>query len=171
MKGKRIAIGVFTLLLAACATQREGPTPPPPTILPSALAPDRYLEEASSASLFILKASELAETRASSERVRAFARTARADHDGISAQLSFAGRRVNLLPSATLLPAHAAMLSALEASGSFDAAYTANVRRVLASDAALHAAFARSGSSPTLRPVAAMAAPIVQRELASARAL
>ena len=46
-----------------------------------------------------------------------------ADHQGTSAQLSFGGRRLNLLPSATLLPAHQALFDELSASGDFDATY------------------------------------------------
>jgi putative membrane protein len=171
MNGKRIAVGLTVLLLAGCGGQRTAPPAPPPTVLPSALAADRYLEQAASASLFMIRASDLAQSRSRSAAVRAFARTARGDHEGIGSQLSFAGRRLNLLPSATLLPTHRATLSALETSAAFDADYRRSVERVLRDDYALHAAFARSGSSATLRPVATMAAPIVGRELASVRGL
>ncbi|MEQ7874778.1 DUF4142 domain-containing protein [Sphingomonas sp. ASV193] len=171
MNARRLVIGLTVMMLAGCAGQREQPSAPPPTVLPSALGADRYLEQAASASLFMIRASDLAATRSRSAAVRAFAASARADHEGIGAQLSFAGRRLDLLPSATLLPAHQAMLSALAASPAFDGDYRRTVERVLGDDYALHAAFARSGSSPTLRPVATMATPIVGRELAAARRL
>ena len=86
-------------------------------------------------------------------------------HKGTSAQLSLAGRRLNLLPSATLGAAEQAMLDALQASGSFDADYVRDQRIVHQQAIALDSAFAASGDSPTLRPVAAAALPIEQRHL------
>ena len=51
-----------------------------------------------------------------------------AAHKGTSAQLSLAGRRLNLLPSASLRPAEQAMLDALQTSGSFDSDYVRDQR-------------------------------------------
>jgi putative membrane protein len=88
-----------------------------------------------------------------------------ADHNGTSAQLSFAGRRLNLLPSATLLPMHQAMLDELSASGNFDATYRSQQIAVHQAALKLHGDFAARGESPTLRTVARNAAPIERRHL------
>ena len=86
-------------------------------------------------------------------------------HGGTSAQLSFAGRRLNLLPPTRLQPAHQAMLDDLSASKAFDAIYT---RQQLAAHQAalkLHGYFAVRGTSATLRAVARNAVPIEGRHL------
>jgi putative membrane protein len=81
-------------------------------------------------------------------------------HQGTASQLSFAGRRLNLLPSAALLPQHQAMLDELNASGDFDRAYVRLQRSVHGQALALHNDYARRGTSPTLRRVAANAAAV-----------
>jgi len=86
-------------------------------------------------------------------------------HQGTSAQLSFAGRRLNLLPTATLNPEHQAMFDALNAASDFDRTYRAQQSAVLQEGVKLHAAYAKSGSSPTLRPVAANAESVMKANL------
>ena len=120
---------------------------------------------ASSIDLFEIRSSELAQARSANPRLRDFARTMIADHQGTSAQLSFGGRRLNLLPSATLLPAHQAMFDELSASGDFDAAYRRQQIAVHQAAVKLHSDFAARGESPTLRTVARNAAPIERRHL------
>jgi putative membrane protein len=88
-----------------------------------------------------------------------------AAHKGTSAQLSLEGRRLNLLPSATLNPRHQAMLNALEQAADFDALYRRDQLAVHQEAEALHSRYARYGTSPTLRPVAQMMLPIIQRHL------
>jgi putative membrane protein len=88
-----------------------------------------------------------------------------AEHKGTSAQLSLAGRRLNLLPSATLLPRHQAMMDELSASGDFDAIYHRQQIAVHQAAVKLHSDFAARGESATLRPVAKNAAAIVRRHL------
>lgn len=87
-------------------------------------------------------------------------------HKGTSAQLSFAGRRLNLLPSATLRPSEQAMLDSLQTSSRFDAEYVRDQRIVHQQAVAIDRAYAGAGRSPTLRPVAKAALPIEQRHLA-----
>jgi putative membrane protein len=87
------------------------------------------------------------------------------DHKGTSAQLSLEGRRLNLLPSATLRPSEQAMFDSLTSSGRFDAEYVRDQRIVHQRVVALDLAYAANGSSPTLRPVAAAALPIERRHL------
>jgi putative membrane protein len=87
------------------------------------------------------------------------------DHKGTSAQLSLEGRRLNLLPSATLRPSEQVMFDALTSSSRFDADYVRDQRVVHQRAIALDASYAATGSSPTLRPVAAAALPIERRHL------
>lgn len=169
-------LGLAALTLAGCARERAG-TPPPvvarsPRPAPApAFAPAAYVAAAASIDLFAIRASELAMQRPSGPRYRDFATMLIAAHRGTSAQLSFAGRRLNLLPSATLLPRHQAMLAELETSSDFAATYKR--LQIVAHQEALrlHAGFAARGNSPTLRPVATAAAQIMRRHLTALRAL
>ena len=115
--------------------------------------------------LFVIRSSELALQRSTSSRVRDFATTMIQDHKGTSGQLSLAGRRLNLLPSATLLPGEQAMLAGLQASAQFDTEYVRDQRTVHQKVIELDTAYAANGRSPTMRPVAEAALPIEQRHL------
>ncbi|WP_309660857.1 DUF4142 domain-containing protein [Sphingomonas sp.] len=162
--------GLGFLALAGCASS-EAPRErasgnygrPPIVIRP--LFPADYMAAASSIDLFVIRSSELAQTRAASPGTRDLARAMIADHNGTSAQLSFAGRRLNLLPAAALLPAHQAMFDELSASGDFDATYRRQQTAVHQAALKLHGDFAARGESPTLRTVARNAAPIERRHL------
>ena len=72
----------------------------------------------------------------------------------MAAQLSFAGRRLNLLPPTSLQPEQQAWLDQLSASAQFDVDYRR--QQIAAHEASyrLHYAFANGGDSPTLRLVA-----------------
>ena len=165
---RSFAAWALLLALAGCATRE--PAHPPSTVRPPrpsvpAASPATFVATNGSIDLFVIRSSELALQRSSSPRVRDFATRMIEAHKGTSAQLSLAGRRLNLLPSATLGAAEQAMLDALQASGSFDADYVRDQRIVHQQAIALDSAFAASGDSPTLRPVAAAALPIEQRHL------
>lgn len=163
------------LALGACATaerpsapvqkpsQARRPAPPPPRS--PAPSDATFVEANASIDLFVIRSSELALQRASSRRVRDFASSMIAAHKGTSGQLSLAGRRLNLLPSATLRPGEQAMLDALHASSSFDAEYIRDQRLVHKQAVSIDSAYAARGRSPTLRPVATAALPIEQRHL------
>jgi len=92
-----------------------------------------------------------------------------ATHRGTSAQLSMAGRRLNLLPTASLTPEHQAMLDALKTTPDFDSTYRAQQAILLREGISLHGNFARAGKSPTLRPVASNAEQAMRRNQASLR--
>lgn len=124
-----------------------------------------FVAENGSIDLFVIRSSELALQRSSSARVREFAQRMIADHKGTSAQLSLEGRRLNLLPSATLRPREQAMLDSLQASSRFDAEYVRDMRVVHQRAVSIDAAYAANGRSPTLRPVAAAALPTERRHL------
>jgi putative membrane protein len=126
---------------------------------------------AGSIDLFEIRSAELALTRSTDPRLREFAREMMRDHQGTSGQLSLAGRRLNLLPSATLRPEHEAMIRELLASADFDRLYWRQQLTVHEQALALHSTYAARGSSPTLRPVAAAAVPIVRRHIDELRAM
>ena len=126
---------------------------------------------AASSALLAVRASGMAEARASSSKLKNFASKVVMDQTGIGAQLSFAGRRLNLLPSLRPLPQHQAMLDQLATSSDFDDTYRRQLAQVLAKAEAVHSAFEARGSSPTLRSVAAMAAPVCRRNLEQLRKL
>lgn len=172
---RTFAASTIILALAACGGAGERPAeqqrpatvrrPPPPVSRGAAPSDASFVAANASIDLFVIRSSEMALQRSSSPRVRDFASTLIAAHKGTSAQLSLAGRRLNLLPSATLLPGEQAMLDALQASSRFDAEFVRDQRLVHQQAVALDSAYAARGRSPTLRPVAAAALPIEQRHL------
>lgn len=171
------------LALASCGgspRQRVAPPPPPRAIAAVPLSaeasaalssPQGFMTLAASQALFSIQASEIAVSRVSSSRLRAVADDVARDQLAISAQLTFAGRRLDLLPSAALEPRHRAMLDELRGAARFDSVYKRQMTEVLGDAYALHRAYAERGSSPTLRPVSAMAAPILGREVNALRKL
>lgn len=168
--------GLGAVLLSSCARREAPPVPPPPAPLPrpadvSPMGPAGYVANASSIDLFVIEAARLAASRSGSARLLAIAATLSADHGGTSAQLSFAGRRLNLLPSASMLSRHRAMFEELSAAADFDAAWKRLMLRVHDEGIEMHGAFARGGSSPTLRPVAEMAFAAMRRHHQSLREL
>ena len=172
MKTFRLAVLAATLVLAGCATRepprRAEPVRPSRTLPPVrsiAVSPAEYVGRAASTSLLIIRASEFVSEREGPSALGNEARRVRADHEGIGAQLSLAGRRLNLLPSATLRPAHQLQLDALQTAADPGRAYVELLGRTLPPLLTLHDQYRRLGTSPTLRPVAGMATPVIQREV------
>ena len=161
----------LALATGGCGTREPAPTPRPPAVPSSAIAPSAadYLARAASLDLFEIEASKLALGRARTARTREFAAMMIHAHTGTSAQLSFAGRRLNLLPTTVMQPRHRAMIGQLAASVDFDVDYRR--QQVAAHEDALrlHSGYAARGRSPTLRPIAANAVPILRRHLALLR--
>lgn len=157
----RFGIMAAALAVAGCASNapqpaRQYPAAPPAAQLPANAA--TYVAQAASIDLFVIRSSELANLRSVTPAIRDFADRMIADHRGLSAQLSLAGRRLDLLPSATLLPQHQAMLDELAASSNFEASYLRLQRQVHGQGLRLHRDYSERGGSATLRPVAANAA-------------
>lgn len=151
---------VLCMVLASCSSQPQRPKAPPtpserPAPVPvTAISPAEYVAEAASIDLLALKSSELALQRSLSPRIRHFAETMRSLHQGTSAQLAFAGRRLDLTPSPTLLPADQVSLGQLQHASSFDQAYARQQKTLHRRALQLHAAYQAHGTSPTLRTVA-----------------
>lgn len=175
-----VTVGVVTLLLAGCGRREAPPTRPGPAPAPAPapspveappLSPGDYVATASSIDLLVIEASQLAQTKARGASVRELAAMLIADHSGVSAQLSFAGRRLNLLPSATMMPRHQALLQHLKGSWDFDAGFKRIMIDAHEQGVRVHGDFARAGNSPTLRPVAEIAYPAMRRHLDELRGL
>ena len=162
-----------TLILASCAPKRPAPpappAPPPPAVEPVALDPQSYMAMAGSNALFVVRASGLAQERVSRSALRQFASEAARDHNGIGAQLNFAGRRINLLPSNRLQPRYQTALDQLAASTDFDTAYRRQITVALRDCIRWHRSFEKNGESPTLRPVARFAASVCEANLEGLR--
>ena len=174
---RRLIALTAALAAAGCASGGEQapdrpaarPAQRPPVVI-RPLFPADYVATAASIDLFVIRSAALATTRAADPRLRIYAQTLVEDHRGTSAQLSFGGRRLNLVPAAVLRPEHQAMLDALTGTGAFDALYRRQLTAVHEQALALHGAFAQRGESPTLRAVAANALPIERRHLQQLRA-
>ena len=150
---------ICVLLLGGCVGGGGGArvTPasaPIVTAVPVALSAAAYVAAASSIDFYEIQSAQLAMERARDPANRAFAQRTLEAHRGTSAQLSMAGRRLNLLPTASLTPEHQAMLDALRVTSDFDNAYRAQQSILIRQGISLHGNFARAGQSPTLRPVA-----------------
>nr|WP_281376582.1 DUF4142 domain-containing protein [Sphingomicrobium lutaoense] len=126
------------------------------------------MEMSASAALLAVRAAALAEQRSQDREVLALARLQKANGRGLAGQLSFAGRRLDLLPAARLLPHHRQSLDKLARARDFDAAYLAQQRRLIPFMLDIHRAYAERGRSPTLRPVAELGKQMLEAE---ARAL
>lgn len=166
--------GAVVLVVACGRAPDVRPAPvitPAVVVAPVMLSAAAYVATASSIDLFEMQSAELALQRARDPANRAFAERVLSAHRGTSAQLSFAGRRLNLLPSSSLNAEHQAMLAALAAAGDFDTLYRAQQRIVVEQGVRLHSGFARSGDSPTLRPIAENAESVMRANLQALRGL
>jgi putative membrane protein len=167
MQLRKLAALALPFMLLACAREQAPPAPPAESISRPAhgavVSDAAFVATNGSIDLFAIRSSELALQRSSSARVRELAETMIRDHQGTSGQLSLEGRRLNLLPSATLRPVEQAMLDALQSSSRFDADFVNDLRTVHEQAIALDAAYLANGRSPTLLPVAASALPVEQR--------
>jgi putative membrane protein len=172
---RRLGAIALMVLIAGCATRPAGPPANEaggtyaPRPLPRSVSPATYIAQAASIDLFVVRSSELAQQRSADPQLRNLANTLLAGHNGLAAQLSFGGRRLNLLPGAALLPQHQAMYDELAASANFGQTYIRQQRAVHGAALSLHSDYARYGSSPTLRPVAANAATVERGHLALLR--
>ena len=175
MRVMRPVLAVVAIMLAGCATRPMSPPPArpeAPVVSPRpAVSPATYIAQAASIDLFVIRSSEFALVRSPRSDVRGFASRMIAAHQGTAAQLSLAGRRLDLLPSATMLPQHQTMLDDLAGSSDLDRAYVRLQRSIHGAAYSLHGNYAARGSSPTLRPVARNAAAVERSHLDMLRRL
>jgi putative membrane protein len=168
-----VATLLLALALGGCSTGSKTvapsgnrPVAPPRTSGPAAapLSPSQYFSEATAIDLFQLRAADIALQRGSGH-ARSFAVESRRQHEAIAAQMSFAGRYLNLLPSRTLPTEYQQMLSSLLSASNFDSLYLDQERAICGRALKLHRNYASNGGSPTLRPVAQFAENAVSSEL------
>ena len=133
------------------------------SIVPMAAA--AYVALAASIDLYELQSAQMVLERSADRHNRAIAQSTIEAANGTSAQLSMAGRRLNMLPSATLLPEQQQLLEQLAASSNFDETYRTQQLRVNREAVKIHGDFAKSGESPTLRPVAKNAEQVYRNNL------
>ena len=157
-------------LLSGCGALQQ-PEPIRPASLPKvqrpvalAISPAEYVAAASALDLYVIKASELALQRSTTLRFREVATRLIAAHQGSSAQLSFGGRRLNLLPSAEIAPRYRALLEQLYASADFDRDYAQQMRAIHQEAVTLHSGYAAAGTSPTMVPIAKALAPVMEQQ-------
>jgi putative membrane protein len=155
------------LALAACASNAPQPARrvSAPPVQQATVSAATYVAQAASIDLFVIRSSELSLVRSPNRGVRELAARFIADHQGTAAQLSLAGRRLDLLPGASMFPQQQAMYDELAASPNFDAAYVRLQRQAHGQALRLHGDYAGRGASATLRPVAANTAEIERRHL------
>lgn len=165
------------LAISGCGG-REAPAPRPappvagsPSIEGARIAPARFMELSASGTLFAIRAAELALERSANQALRSAAQKILVDQRGISGQLSFSGRRIDLLPSVSLSAEHQAMLDQLAAAADFDSTWKRQQSAVLGALLRLHRAYAARGASPTLRQLSEVSAPVLARDLAAVEAL
>lgn len=172
-----LTVGAAMIGLAGCAPKRQ-PVPPPPIQPPVERPAERplptseYLLKAASIDLYEIRSGELALQRSGSAGNRTYAQRMIDEHGGLAAQLSMAGRRLNLLPPNTLQPEHQQWLDQLAATTSpahFDTTYRRQQLVAHESSYRVHAAYAYAGDSPTLRQVARHAAGVEQEHGRSMR--
>ena len=167
------AIAATASLLASCGggSPRVQSASVTPAVIasPVMISAAAYVAAASSIDMFEMQSAQLALERAQDPANRAYAQQVLTAHQGTSAQLSYAGRRLNLLPSGSLNAEHQGMLDALSATSDFDNTYRAQQGIVLAEGVKLHGGYAQSGDSPTLRPIAANAENVMRANLQALR--
>lgn len=166
---KIASVGIMSLLAAGCAREAAPPPRPSPPVIvapPSRpMSTEEYMKLSSSSALLVVRASELAMTRSSNGRTLQLASRLKRDHTGIAAQLNMAGRRLNLLPSASMLMLDQVLYDGLTRAGDFDVAYRRTMKSAVENCVSTHGAYAQAGGSPTLRPVARFAASACRDEL------
>ena len=173
---RRLLATSFALLpavvLAGCGGARVQSASVTPAVIvsPVMISAAAYVAAASSIDLYEMQSAHLALQRAQDPANRLLAEKLLSAHQGTSAQLSYAGRRLDLLPSASLDPEHLSMLNVLQAAADFDHTYRAQQAIVLQEGLKLHEGYARSGDSPTLRPIAANAEAVMRANLQALRA-
>ena len=173
-----LVLGLPLLSMGCAGGERAPPRPaaathsrPAPIAAGPAISAAAYLSNAASIDLFEIRSANVALQRSTNVRTREFATMMIAAHRGTASQLSMAGRRLNLLPGAQLNPKHEALMAQLVGASDFDAAYRGLQMQVHEEALSLHRSFAERGASPTLRPVAAAAVPIIERHIRMLRTL
>jgi putative membrane protein len=159
--------------LAACATDGDMAAP---AAAAGDMTPNQraaYVEMAAASDLYEIQSSQLATSRAQNTEVRAFAQMLIEHHTATTQQLAAAATAAGTPPSPSLMPMQAQMIAELQGANgaAFDRIFIRQQVQAHQMALALHSNYASNGDTPTLRTVAAAAAPIVRQHLERARAL
>ena len=158
------------LVISGCATKQPGGRASRASaVRAGGISPAEFMAAAASSALLMIRASDLVAARERNSQIAQTALRLKEEQTGIGAQLSYAGRRVDLLPSSSLLPRHQKILNEIAASDNPGETYVRHMQTLIPQSIALHRQYELTGSSPSLRPVAGMAAPILERELTEVR--
>lgn len=174
MRLRALAGGLVVALLAGCATRQPPPKPTPVVVPPPPVAaaesppasPAAYVARAASYDQLMIRAAAVLAIRSADMRLNRLAGRLRDEHSGLAAQLSMAGRRLDLLPRPGLLPLHQRWFDEFAAAPDAGLAYVRLARRVHQNSYLMHERFARVGASPTLKPIARNAAETERRHWA-----
>jgi putative membrane protein len=162
-----------SLALAACAT--DGDMAASATAAGDMTPNQRtaYVQMAAASDLYEIQSSQLAMSQAQSADVRAFAQMLMEHHTATSQQVAAAATAAGTPPSPTLMPMQAKMIAQLQAANgaAFDRIFISQQVQAHTMALALHSSYASNGDTPSLRTVAAAAAPVVRQHLERAKTL
>lgn len=135
-----------------------------------------YVVAAADANLYLIKAAQLAATRAQRDDVKAYARRLLAETQGSHRALMAAlknDQRTIRAPSSNLSSDRAALLKLLQKApkSAFDNLYLTQSTQVLQSAWAIHKGYAQDGTDPALRQVAGTVVPVLENELTTSKSL
>jgi putative membrane protein len=162
-----------SLALAACATDGDMAMG---TAAAGDMTPNQrtaYVQMAAASDLYEIQSSQLALSRAQSPEIRAFAQMLVEHHTATSHQVAAAATAAGTPPRASLMPMQAKMIAQLQAANgaAFDRLFVSQQVQAHTMALALHSNYATNGDTPSLRTVAAAAAPVVRQHLERARTL
>jgi putative membrane protein len=162
-----------SLALAACATDGEMGAA---AAAAGDMTPEQraaYVEMAAASDLYEIQSGQLAASRAQNADVRAFGQMLVEHHTATTQQLTAAATAAGTPPSPSLMPMQAEMIAQLQGANgaAFDRLFIRQQVQAHEMALALHSNYASNGDTPTLRTVAAAAAPVVRQHLERARAL
>jgi putative membrane protein len=128
-----------------------------------------YAAEAARGDMYEIQSSKLAESRASSPKVKSFAQQMVRDHTASTNKLTQAlsAATPSVEPPQALDARRQALLDQLTAApaGGFDRLYLQQQMQAHREALALHQGYAKSGDNPKIRTVAAQIAPVVQQHI------
>ena len=160
-------------LVGASAGHAQTPAAPPP-MTPDAMAdmahsPGAYVTAAGQSDKFEIAEGKLAETKGSSDKVRAFGRKMVADHTKSTKQVMKAAMMSGLpkMPPPALRPDQQDMIAQLKAaSGSaFDQMYVQQQMQSHQQALMLQQSYAKNGSKTALKMTAAKIVPVVEEHI------
>ncbi|MDQ0455587.1 DUF4142 domain-containing protein [Rhizobium paknamense] len=167
MTVKPLLIAPLALLYAASVSAQQAPQMPPPAVQTpqpptpannqaKAPTPQEFAAQAAAANLFEIKAAAIADQKAQSEAVKAFARQLAQDHRRAQAELVEAAKSENIQLSETLPEEQQTRLEALEAApDQFDAAFLSAQVNMHEQAMRLMSAYADQGKAGPLKTYAA----------------